>query len=215
MKTKHYPKRLKFAGEENFIVKKGRNNNYVMAISSEVSSDVVQAQTATNVDVVPLEPTTVTSPTALPKEAIVDTPPSILISSPDWASMDCDSIRKEITRLEEMLTYSKFGEDVIYQYRQIIAKGYDALAHCSKIEPSDLPPAPPVVDEQPTPKPNTTTITTTGVPIIQSSAVPIAGLKPSIGGASGGGGAKEEKKTTNWWWLVAIATGVYFLTKKD
>lgn len=211
------PKQLKFVGEEKFMCRKGTKKRYLMMVAEPNISKLQDV-----VDVVALEPTTVLNPNEVPKEVVQTTmTPPVLISVPNWEAMSCNEILSEIQSIQEMLMTSKFSIDVVNQYNQIISEGKATFTRkCEKIVAEPVPADQPILPTDQTPKPvdtapigSTTTITTTGVPIIQTTGA----FKPPVGGVGGGGGgAKTEtpKKTINWLWVVLAITGGYLLLKK-
>ena len=272
-KSRYKPKKLKFSGEESFMVPK-EGQKFLLAVGADVIA--VDKQNAENVDVAPLNPTSVKNPNEVTTQVAS---PSVVIPVPDWNSMDCPTIQAEVNHLEEMLTYSRFTPEIQSQYQSIIQSGKDTLASkCGggQTPPDVVPPAPPVITEPSWSSlscdsvvseikalqtelekgeiklgkenydniqtfikngknhydknclkatstdtnvgaPPITTITTTGTPIIATAST--GGLGGAIGGVrggggAGGGGATEPKKEMNWWWLVAIASGLYLLTRK-
>jgi hypothetical protein len=216
----YQPKKLKFYGEEKFMCqKKNTRKRYLMATAE---SNLAKLQEA--IDVVPLEQATVINPSVVPTDATTTTmTPPVLISVPNWEAMDCKTILIEIQSIQDMLMTSKFSQDVINQYNQIIADGKATYTRkCEVVTTEPTPHAPPqilVPEPTPTPTPvSTTTITTTGVPIIQTTGTTGGLIKPPMGGggAGGGGGATEKKteKKPNWLLIGAIAVGVYLLFRK-
>jgi hypothetical protein len=147
-KSRYKPKKLKFSGEESFMVPK-EGEKFVLAVGADVVA--LDKQNAENIDVAVNTPTSVTNPNEVATDTQVSTPPSVLIPVPDWNSMDCATIQSEINHLEEMLTYSRFTPDVMSQYQSIIANGKSVLnSKCGGgevIPPDVVPPAPPVITE--------------------------------------------------------------------
>ena len=146
-KSRYKPKKLKFSGEESFMVPK-EGEKFVLAVGADVVA--LDKQNIENVDVAPLEPTSVTNPNVVTTPQ-VQTPPPVVIPVPDWQSMDCATIQAEVRNLEEMLTYSKFSSEVLNQYLAIIQSGKDTFASkCGGgqvLPPDEVPPAPPVIPE--------------------------------------------------------------------
>jgi hypothetical protein len=145
------PRNLKFAGEDSFIVPKPGTKKYLMAVASE--TNLVDQQNAINAEVVPLDATTIVNPTVAPSDSQTTTTPPVMIQSPDWSSLDCTQIAKEIENLQYMLMVSKFSIEVYDAYQKIIQEGQRVYSSkCLKTllptgEPSELPPAPPVYSE--------------------------------------------------------------------
>lgn len=147
MKSRYKPKKLKFSGEESFMVPK-EGEKFILAVGADVVA--LDKQNAENIDVAPLEPTTVTNPSVVSNETQVVTPPSVVIPVPDWQNMDCPSIQAEVNHLEELLTYSRFTPDILAQYQSIIESGKSVLnSKCGggQTPPDAVPPAPPVITE--------------------------------------------------------------------
>jgi hypothetical protein len=220
----YQPKKLKFYGEEKFMCqKKNTRKRYLMATAE---SNIGKLQEA--IDVVPLEQATVINPSVVPTDATSTTmTPPVLISVPNWEAMDCKTILIEIQSIQDMLMTSKFSQDVINQYNQIIADGKATYTRkCEVVSLEPTPHAPPqleVPEPTPTPTPtptpvSTTTITTTGVPIIQSTGTTGGLIKPPMGGggSGGGGGAtpKPTEKKPNWLLIALLVGGAYLLFRK-
>jgi hypothetical protein len=213
------PKQLKFVGEEKFMCRKGTKERYLMLVAE---TNIAKLQDA--VDVLPLEPTTVLNPNEVPKEVAQTTmTPPVLISVPNWEAMSCNEILSEIQSIQDMLMTSKFSIDVVNQYNQIISEGKATFTRkCENIVAEPVPADQPILPTDQTPKPvetapigSTTTITTTGVPIIQTTGA----FKPPVGGVGGGGGGATKVEPTkamkiNWLWVVIGVTGAYLLLKR-
>jgi hypothetical protein len=147
MKSRYKPKKLKFSGEESFMVPK-EGQKFLLAVGADVVA--IDKQNAENIDVAPLEPTTVTNPSVVSSDTQVATPPAVVIPVPDWQSMDCPTIQSELNQLEEMLTYSRFTPDILSQYQSIIENGksvYNSKCGGSQLPVDEVPPAPPVITE--------------------------------------------------------------------
>lgn len=145
-KSRYSPKKLKFSGEESFMVPK-EGQKFLLAVGADVVS--MDVQNKENIDVAPLEPTTVTNPNVVTTTQVA-TPPPVVIPAPDWQSMDCATIQSELNHLEEMLTYSRFMPDILSQYQSIIENGksiYNSKCGGGQIPPDEVPPAPPVITE--------------------------------------------------------------------
>lgn len=150
--SKYKPRSLKFAGEDSFIVPKPGTKKYLMAIATEQT--LVDQQNAINAEVVPLDATTIVNPTVSPSDSQTATTPPVMIGGPDWTVLDCAAIAKELENLQNMLMVSKFSSEVYDAYQKIIQEGQSVYANkCLKtptpidIEPTPLPPAPPVYSE--------------------------------------------------------------------
>lgn len=149
-KSRYSPKKLKFSGEESFMVPK-EGEKFVLAAGADTIA--IDKQNIENVDTAPLEPVSVTNPNVVVADSQVTTPPSVVIPVPDWANMDCVSIQNELNNLQEMMTYSRFTPEVYAQYQNIIASGQSAYnSKClNQIEPppppDDVPPAPQTITE--------------------------------------------------------------------
>lgn len=152
---KYAPKRLKFYGEDSFIVKNPRTKKYLMAVAQE--PDVLVKQNLVNAEVVPMDNTTITNPTEVSSDVVTSAPP-MMITSPNWESLSCSQIQSEIDGIRNMLMVSKFSDPSVYQaYQDIIAKGeYVYTQKCVKsqlpndIIPADEVPPPPSVYVEPT-----------------------------------------------------------------
>lgn len=149
MASKYKPKKLKFSGEESFMVPK-EGEKFVLAVGAD--SIALATQNAENIEVAPLEPISVTNPNVVVSDTQISTPPPTIITVPDWNTMDCATIQSELAKLEYILTVSRFVPEVRNQYEAIIASGKDILASkCngggSVLPPDGVPPAPPVITE--------------------------------------------------------------------
>lgn len=149
-KSRYSPKKLKFSGEESFMVPK-EGEKFVLAAGADTIA--IDKQNIENVDTAPLEPVSVTNPNVVVADSQVTTPPSVVIPVPDWANMDCVSIQNELNNLQELMTVSRFTPEVYAQYQNIIASGQSAYnSKClNQIEPppppDDVPPAPQTITE--------------------------------------------------------------------
>lgn len=135
-KRKYQPRKLKFSGEESFIVNDGRDRKFLMmtadpTIGKTVSPDI-------------LVPTDETVKTPVTRPIVVPEPP-VILTFPMWETLSCDQIQVEIQNLQNILTTSRFTEDIRAQYESQIALGRKTYDNkCGKV---DLPPAPPVIEE--------------------------------------------------------------------
>ena len=145
------PKQLKFAGEDSFMVSKPGTKKYLMAVAQE--TDVLVKQNKINAEVVPMDNISVTNPTEVASDVQVTTSAPVMIQSPDWNTLSCDQILKEIESIQNMLMVSRFSSDVYNAYLDIIQKGKQVyVSKCEKTElpilpPDEVPPAPPVYSE--------------------------------------------------------------------
>lgn len=231
--SNYQPKKLKFHGEDKFMCrKKNTKQRYLMATAE---TDLGKFQEA--VDTVPLEQATVINPSAVTTDAVATTnTPPVLITEPNWDAMDCKTILIEIQTIQDMLMVSKFTQDVRDQYDRIIADGKAAYTRkCEVVTPEPTPHAPPALEvPEPTPTPSptptppptisvpptgTTTITTTGVPIISTGTAGGTGIVPPKSSGGGGGGATtptgvKPQKKINWLLIGAVALGAYLLLRR-
>jgi hypothetical protein len=149
-KSRYNPKKLKFSGEESFMVPK-EGEKFILAVGADVVA--IDKQNAENIDVAPLEPVSVTNPNVVVADSQVTTPPSVVIPVPNWRSMDCASIQAEINNIEQLMITSRFTQDIRTQYENILAEGRSVYnSTClNQIEvpppPDGVPPAPPVITE--------------------------------------------------------------------
>lgn len=238
MATNHKPQRLKFKGEESFICKKGKKK-YLMAtgeggaviklIPDQPAAPLPTQPIPTDGGVMPaiepVPPKPVPVPTPPPIKVPVDdtglfplppvAAPPVVLTFPDWASLDCATIKADIADLNNILMTSKFDDATIAAYQQQIELGQKTFySKCGVV----IPPAPPT--PAPTPAPPVTTITTTGVPVIATTPAMGGGGGGRLGGGGGGGAAAEEQKPAGkkaafqWWWLLVAAGALYMLTRK-
>jgi hypothetical protein len=149
-KSRYKPKKLKFSGEESFMVP-NEGEKFILAVRDDV--DAIDKQNAENIDVAPLEPVSVTNPNVIVADSQVTTPLSVVIPVPNWKSMDCASIQAEISHIEQLMITSRFTQDIRTQYENILAEGRSVYnSTClNQIEvpppPDVVPPAPPVITE--------------------------------------------------------------------
>lgn len=126
---------------------------------------------------------------------------------PDWQSLDCDTIEREIRRLENELTVIRTTPEVRIRYENAVAAGIAERERKCQRNPPPLG----VVDTPPPPPP---ALLPSGV----SLSTPTLGQPPKPkGGAAAGGGEKEPepKKGTNWLiWVLLGGAALYFLTRK-
>jgi len=149
-KLRYKPKKLKFSGEESFMVPK-EGEKFILAVGADVVA--IDKQNAENIDVTPLEPVSVTNPNVVVADTQVTTPPSIVIPVPNWRTMDCASIQAEINNIEQLMMTSRFSQEIRTQYENILAEGRSVYnSTClNQIEPppppDEVPPAPMVITE--------------------------------------------------------------------
>ena len=149
-KSRYNPKKLKFSGEESFLVPK-EGENFILAVGADVIA--TDKQNVENIDTAPLEPVSVTNPNVVIADSQVATPPSVVIPVPNWRTMDCASIQAEINNIEQLMMTSRFTQDIRTQYENILAEGRSVYnSTClNQIEvpppPDGVPPAPPVITE--------------------------------------------------------------------
>ena len=149
-KSRYNPKKLKFSGEESFMVPK-EGEKFILAVGADVVA--IDKQNAENIDVTPLEPVSVTNPNVVVADTQVTTAPSVVIPVPNWRSMDCASIQAEINNIEQLMMTSRFTQEIRTQYENILAEGRSVYnSTClNQIEPppppDGVPPAPPVITE--------------------------------------------------------------------
>ena len=149
-KSRYNPKKLKFSGEESFMVPK-EGEKFILAVGADVVA--IDKQNAENIDVAPLEPVSVTNPNVVVADTQVTTAPSVVIPVPNWRSMDCASIQAEINNIEQLMMTSRFSQEIRTQYENILAEGRSVYnSTClNQIEPppppDGVPPAPPVITE--------------------------------------------------------------------
>ena len=149
-KSRYNPKKLKFSGEESFMVPK-EGEKFILAVGADVVA--IDKQNAENIDVAPLEPVSVTNPNVVVADSQVTTAPSVVIPVPNWRSMDCASIQAEINNIEQLMMTSRFSQEIRTQYENILAEGRSVYnSTClNQIEPppppDEVPPAPPVITE--------------------------------------------------------------------
>jgi len=149
-KLRYKPKKLKFSGEESFMVPK-EGEKFILAVGADVVA--IDKQNAENIDVTPLEPVSVTNPNVVVADTQVTTPPSIVIPVPNWRTMDCASIQAEINNIEQLMMTSRFSQEIRTQYENILAEGRSVYnSTClNQIEPppppDEVPPAPMVINE--------------------------------------------------------------------
>lgn len=149
-KSRYNPKKLKFSGEESFMVPK-EGEKFILAVGADVVA--IDKQNAENIDVAPLEPVSVTNPNVVVADSQVTTAPSVVIPVPNWRSMDCASIQAEINNIEQLMITSRFTQEIRTQYENILAEGRSVYnSTClNQIEvpppPDGVPPAPPVITE--------------------------------------------------------------------
>jgi len=173
---KYAPKKS-FAGEYKFTPVAHKRKRVVLNQNGDVDEIII-------------------NPPALPS---YDVEPVTTIDFPRWSSLTCEEILKEITALQETLTYIKASEAVIQKYYDEIALGkrtYDSKNCGVK---ADVPPPPPPPDKD-------------DINIIVPPPPPFLPPPPS---GDGGGGGSEDKETYSWLWLVLMAAGVYVLTRKS
>jgi len=149
-KLRYKPKKLKFSGEESFMVPK-EGEKFILAVGADVVA--IDKQNAENIDVTPLEPVSVTNPNVVVADTQVTTPPSVVIPVPNWRTMDCASIQAEINNIEQLMMTSRFSQEIRTQYENILAEGRSVYnSTClNQIEPppppDEVPPAPMVITE--------------------------------------------------------------------
>lgn len=149
-KSRYNPKKLKFSGEESFMVPK-EGEKFILAVGADVIA--TDKQNVENIDTAPLEPVSVTNPNVVIADSQVATPPSVVIPVPNWRTMDCASIQAEINNIEQLMMTSRFTQDIRTQYEYILAEGRSVYnSTClNQIEtpppPDGVPPAPPVITE--------------------------------------------------------------------
>jgi len=133
------------------MVSKPGTKKYLMAVAQE--TDVLVKQNKINAEVVPMDNISVTNPTEVASDVQVTTSAPVMIQSPDWNTLSCDQILKEIESIQNMLMVSRFSSDVYNAYLDIIQKGKQVyVSKCEKTElsilpPDEVPPAPPVYSE--------------------------------------------------------------------
>lgn len=149
-KSRYNPKKLKFSGEESFMVPK-EGEKFILAVGADVIA--TDKQNVENIDTAPLEPVSVTNPNVVIADSQVATPPSVVIPVPNWRTMDCASIQAEINNIEQLMMTSRFTQDIRTQYENILAEGRSVYnSTClNQLEvpppPDGVPPAPPVITE--------------------------------------------------------------------
>lgn len=149
-KLRYKPKKLKFSGEESFMVPK-EGEKFILAVGADVVA--IDKQNAENIDVTPLEPVSVTNPNVVVADTQVTTSPSVVIPVPNWRTMDCASIQAEINNIEQLMITSRFSQEIQTQYENILAEGRSVYnSTClNQIEPppppDEVPPAPMVITE--------------------------------------------------------------------
>ena len=149
-KSRYNPKKLKFSGEESFMVPK-EGEKFILAVGADVIA--TDKQNVENIDTAPLEPVSVTNPNVVIADSQVATSPSVVIPVPNWRTMDCASIQAEINNIEQLMMTSRFTQDIRTQYENILAEGRSVYnSTClNQLEvpppPDGLPPAPPLITE--------------------------------------------------------------------
>ena len=149
-KSRYNPKKLKFSGEESFMVPK-EGEKFILAVGADVIA--TDKQNVENIDTAPLEPVSVTNPNVVIADSQVATPPSVVIPVPNWRTMDCASIQAEINNIEQLMMTSRVTQDIRTQYENILAEGRSVYnSTClNQLEvpppPDGLPPAPPLITE--------------------------------------------------------------------
>ena len=149
-KSRYNPKKLKFSGEESFMVPK-EGEKFILAVGADVIA--TDKQNVENIDTAPLEPVSVTNPNVVIADSQVATSPSVVIPVPNWRTMDCASIQAEINNIEQWMMTSRFTQDIRTQYENILAEGRSVYnSTClNQLEvpppPDGLPPAPPLIPE--------------------------------------------------------------------
>lgn len=272
MSKRYRPQKLKFSGEEAFIVNDGSDKKFLMMVATDVPAQI-------SPDVIVPTTTTVSGASETP---VVLEPTPVVLTFPNWDSLSCSQLAAEIENLQNILATSRFDEGIRAQYEAQINLGKSLQASkCNRIEtPVELPPAPPVLSEpvwsslscgqvkeaiasfelqlentsfaeetkasyktyiengkkyydtrcnistgggavsdtQNGVNTSTTTITTSGTPIIATAGSGLVGggIRGGGGGAAGGETPVTEKKKSqfNWWWIVAAGVGLYLITKK-
>ena len=151
-KSRYNPKKLKFSGEESFMVPK-EGEKFILAVGADVIA--TDKQNVENIDTAPLEPVSVTNPNVVIADSQVATPPSVVIPVPNWRTMDCASIQAEINNIEQLMMTSRFTQDIRTQYENILAEGRSVYNSTCLMPlevpppPDGRPPAPPLITEPP------------------------------------------------------------------
>ena len=140
-----------------------------------------------------------------PKEKSIqgDDAPTPQVTFPDWNVLNCEEIRTEITKLQQMLMVSRLLPDVRAQYEAAIDRGTAAMQEKCTMNPPALPDVPPTGGGTGTttpPAPTGGAVTPLGV----SLSTPTLG-KPPKSAAAPSEAAEPPKKGTNWLlWVIQI-----------
>ena len=139
MSKRYRPQKLKFSGEESFIVNDGSDKKFLMMVATDVPAQI-------SPDVI--VPTTATVSGA-PETPVILEPTPVVLTFPNWDSLNCSQLTTEIANLQNILAASRFEESIRAQYEAQINLGTSLQASkCNRIEtPVELPPAPPVLSE--------------------------------------------------------------------
>lgn len=142
---------------------------------------------------------------------IPDPPISSTPTFPDWESLDCDSIEREIAALQQTLLTSRFSADMVDLYNAAISRGMAVKAQKCGIAPPVLGDSPlPPVSAPPPPSPSPIVVNPLGVSLSASSL----GVQPNSASQTKSD-TEEKKKSSNLIiWLLLGGALLYLLTSE-
>ena len=142
---------------------------------------------------------------------IPNLPTSSTPTFPDWESLDCDSIEREIAALQQTLLTSRFSANVVDLYNTAISRGTAVKAQKCGIAPPVLGDNPlPPVDAPPAPRPTPVVVNPLGVSLSASSL----GMQPNSGSQTKSDTGEKKKSSNLLIWLLVGGALIYLITSQ-
>ena len=139
---------------------------------------------------------------------IPDLPTSSTPTFPDWESLDCDSIEREIAALQQTLLTSRFSGEMVDLYNAAISRGTAVKAQKCGI-------APPVLGDTPLPPASPTPRTPSPIlvnPLGVSLSASTLGTQPNSASQTKSDSGDKKKSSNLLIWILLGGAVNYLLT---
>lgn len=139
---------------------------------------------------------------------IPDLPTSSTLTFPDWESLDCDSIEREIAALQQTLLTSRFSGEMVDLYNAAISRGTAVKAQKCGI-------APPVLGDTPLPPASPTPRTPSPIlvnPLGVSLSASTLGAQPNSASQTKSDSGDKKKSSNLLIWILLGGAVIYLLT---
>lgn len=139
---------------------------------------------------------------------IPNLPTSTTPTFPDWESLDCDSIEREIAALQQTLLTSRFSGEMVDLYNAAISRGTAVKAQKCGI-------APPVLGDTPLPPASPTPRTPSPIsvnPLGVSLSASTLGTQPNSASQTKSDSGDKKKSSNLLIWILLGGAVIYLLT---